>query len=91
MRFKMAQYKCPIQQQIDGLQAYADRLKDEACKRLFDRGWSVFYYGQGATKLVAINLSVNDYDVEALSKLNYSKQIISFCEQNIEEDDYVVF
>lgn len=89
----MAEYQCPLQNNIDSLQATADKLKQKACRELFNKGYSIYYYG--TNKQVAINgeklQGVFHHFIPALAQLNYSKNIITFCQQNMEEDDYVVF
>jgi hypothetical protein len=90
----MAVYQCPLQANIDSLQATANKLKEKAFKELLNKkGWVIYYYDQNKTLAINVDALGDDYHnfAKTLTQLNYTQHIIKFCEQNIEEEDYVVF
>ena len=83
-------YNCPLQDHIDNLQLVANGLKGKATKELFNKGWAVYYYAKDK-QLVINSKAIDHHSIPVLSQLNYSKDIIQFCEQNMSTDDFVVF
>lgn len=84
----MANYKCPIQEHIDALQKTANQFKVEKIRQLYNKGWSIYYYKPNCSfSVVAVSNTVT----KEFSKLNFTNNILQAIEDELEEDDFVVF